>query len=43
MENFINNLLELIDKYYHQKNINKKLVKLNLKKVIDVELIKVSF
>ena len=36
MENFISNLLDLIDKYYHQKNINKKLVKLNLKKVIDV-------
>ena len=36
MENFISNLLDLIDKYYHQKNINKNLVKLNLKKVIDI-------
>ena len=36
MEIFISGIIDLIDKYYHQKNINKILLKLNLKTVFDV-------
>lgn len=36
MEKFLSYILDLIDKYYHQKRINEFLIKLNLKKVIDI-------
>ncbi len=36
MEKFLSYILDLIDKYYHQKKINEFLIKLNLKKVIDI-------
>jgi len=36
METFISTIIDLIDKYYHQKNINKILSKLNLKTVFDI-------
>ena len=36
MEKLISSILDFIDKHYHQKNINKTLVTLKLKKVIDI-------
>ena len=36
MEPFISYILDLVDKYYHQKRINNFLIKLNLKKIIDI-------
>ena len=36
MEKFLSYILDLIDKYYHQKKINEFLKKINLKKVIDI-------
>ncbi len=36
VEKFLSYILDLIDKYYHQKKINEFLIKLNLKKVIDI-------
>ena len=36
MEIFISAIIDLIDKYYHQKNINRILLKLNLRTVFDV-------
>ena len=36
MEIFISSIIDLIDKHYHQKNINKILFKLNLKTIFDV-------
>ena len=36
MEIFISTIIDLIDKYYHQRSINKILLKLNLKIVLDV-------
>tara|TARA_Y100000389_G_C17249604_1_gene407410 strand:- start:34 stop:738 length:705 start_codon:yes stop_codon:yes gene_type:complete len=36
MEKLISSVLNLIDKFYHQKAINKSLIGLNLKKVIDI-------
>ncbi len=36
MEKFLSYILDLIDKYYHQKRINNFLIKLNLKKIIDI-------
>ena len=36
MEIFISAIIDLIDKYYHQRNINKILLKLKLKTVFDV-------
>ena len=31
MENFLSTIIDFIDKYYHQKNLNKVLLKLDLK------------
>ena len=36
MEKLISSVLDFIDKYYHQRAINKILIGLNLKKVIDI-------
>ncbi len=36
MEIIISTLIDFIDKYYHQKNINNKLIDLNLKNAIDI-------
>ena len=36
MEIFISNIIDLIDKHYHQRNINKILLKLKLKTVFDI-------
>jgi len=36
MEIFISSIIDLIDKHYHQKNINKILFKFNLKTIFDV-------
>ena len=36
MEKFLSYILDLIDKYYHQKRINNFLIKLNLKTIIDI-------
>ena len=36
MENFLSAIIDFIDKHYHQKNLNKILLKLNLKTVFDV-------
>jgi FkbM family methyltransferase len=36
VEPFISYILDLVDKYYHQKRINKFLIQLNLKKIIDI-------
>ena len=36
MENFLSTIIDFIDKNYHQKKINKTLLKLNLKTVFDI-------
>ena len=36
MEHSVSYILDLIDKYYHQRRINNFLIKLNLKKIIDI-------
>ena len=36
MEKFLSYIIDLIDKYYHQKKINNLLKKLDLKKIFDV-------
>tara|TARA_B100001093_G_C26504949_1_gene874955 strand:+ start:106 stop:807 length:702 start_codon:yes stop_codon:yes gene_type:complete len=36
METFISGIIDIIDRYYHQKNINKILLKLNLKIIFDI-------
>ena len=36
MENFLSTIIDFIDKYYHQKNLNKVLLKLDLKTVFDI-------
>ena len=36
MENFLSNIIDLIDKYYHQRKLNKILLKLNLKIIFDI-------
>ena len=36
MENFLSTIIDFIDKNYHQKNLNKTLLKLNLKIIFDI-------
>lgn len=36
MENFLSTIIDFIDKYYHQKNLNKVLLNLDLKTVFDI-------
>ena len=36
MERLISNLLDFLDKNYHQKRINKTLSRLNIKTIIDI-------
>ena len=36
MENFLSTIIDFIDKYYHQRNLNNILLKLNLKIIFDV-------
>ena len=36
MENFLSNIIDFIDKNYHQKNLNKTLFKLDLKTIFDI-------